>query len=178
MKRDLKPLREKLRNDSRCQRLKTLFQELPLYQVPVDDYLKEIEQIHKGRSIRFLTQSSPRFIEAVVDASLLDQANRSRLTEISMHCYKAESTLGEALDNLKTYLLLAYSADLSFIRTKDERMQILNITLAPFIKFMKEVAKVRAVADMVISDVDKGAWSLKLLVSAYQLKTGRGEQTI
>lgn len=178
MKRELRPLRDKLRNDSRCLRLKTLFQELPLYQIPLEAYMVEIDQVHKGRGIRFLAQSSPRFIESVVDASLQDQANRSRLTEIAMHCYKAENTLSEALTNLKTYLLMAYAADLGFIRTKDERLQVVNMALAPFQAFTAEVAKVRALANMVVEDIDRGAWSLKLLVSAYQLKAGRGEQTI
>lgn len=178
MKRELRPLRDKLRNDSRCMRLKTLFQELPLYQIPLDTYMDEIDQIHKGRGIRFLAQSSPRFIESVVDASLQDQANRSRLTEIAMHCYKAENTLNEALTNLKTYLLMAYAADLGFIRTKDERLQVVNMALAPFQSFMAEVAKVRALANMVIDDVDKAAWSLQRLIAAFNLKAGRGEQTL
>lgn len=178
MKRDLRPLRDKLRSDRRCTRLMTLFQELPIYQLPIDDFLKEIEHIHKARNIRFLSQASPRFIESVVDASIMDQANRSRLVEISMACYKAENTLLEALDPLKTYLAMTYSSDLTFIRTKDERNQLLNMALAPFMKFIGRVQQVRQLSTMVIDDVDKGAWSIKALIAAMQLKSGRGEQTI
>lgn len=178
MKRDLKPIRDKLRLDRRCARLMSLFQELPIYQVPMEAFSKEIEQIHKSRSIRFLTQSSPRFIESVVDASILDQANRSRLTEISMSCYKAENTLTEALDPLRMYLLTAYAEDLKFARTKEERTQIINMALAPFLKFIANTTQVRTLADMVISDIDRGSWSLRLLVNAFQLKAGRGEQTL
>lgn len=178
MKRDLRPLRAKLRADQRCARLMTLFQELPIYQIPTDDLTKEIEQIHKSRSIRFLTQSSPRFIESVVDASLLDQANRSRLTEISMSCFRAENTLNEALEPLRAYLLMTYSSDLTFVRTKEERNQVISMALAPFIKFCSKSSQVRELANLVIADIDKGAWSLRLLVSAFQLKAGRGEQTL
>jgi hypothetical protein len=178
MKRDLKPVRDKLRADKRCQRLYTLFQELPIYQLPIDDLVKEIEQIHSTRSIRFLSQSSPRFIEAVVDASLLDQSNRSRLTEISMKCFKAENTLTEALEPLKSYLLMTYAQDLAFIRTKDERTQVLNMALFPFVKFIGRVQQVRTLANLVVEDIDKGAWSLVRLIDSMKLKHGRGEQTI
>ncbi len=178
MKRDLRPLMERLRSDKRCERLKTLFHELPIYQLPIEDFTKEIEQIHKTRNIRFLTQSSPRFIESVVDASLMDQANRSRLTEIAMACYKAENTLQEALEPLREYLLLSYAADLAFIRTKDERGIVLNMALAPFVKFIFRVTQVKQLAEMVIKDIDQGAYSLQRLVAAMQLKNGRGEQTL
>lgn len=178
MKRDLAPLRTKLRADSRCKRLHSLFQELPIYQLPTDDLLKEVEQIHKTRSIRYLTQSSPRFIEAVVDASIQDQANRSRCAEISMACFKAESTLKDALDPLRDYLLITYSSELSFVRTKDERVRLINMALSPFTKFIERVSLTRNIAQTVMDDIDKGAWSLRLLVSAFQLKNGRGEQTL
>lgn len=178
MSRNLSLLRDKLRADKRCQRLHTLFNELPIYQIGIEGLTKEIEQIHKTRNIRFLSQNTPRFIEAIVDASILDQANRSRMVEISMGCYRAETTLLEALDPLRSYLLLHYAEDFVGIRTKDERLQILNMALSPFLKFVARTTQVRTLANMVIDDVDKGAWSLKLLVSAYQLKIGRGEQTI
>ena len=178
MKRDIGAIRDKLRADKRSSRLRTLFTELPLYQLPIDAHIKEIEQIHKTRGIRVLTQSSPRFIEAVVDASLLDQANRSRLVEISMGCYKAENTLTEALDLLRTHLLMTYAVDLAFVRTKDERNQIVNMALAPFMKFVSRAAQCRELANMVIKDIDQGAYSLQRLIAAFNLKAGRGEQTL
>jgi hypothetical protein len=178
MRRDLRPLRDKLRADKRCARLLTLFHELPMYQLDADSLIKEIEQIHKARAVRFLTQSSPRFIEAVVDASLMDQANRSRLAEISMACYKAESTLNDALVPLKSYLLMTYSADFSGVRTKEERLQIINMALAPFTRFLDRITKTKTLASMVIDDVDKAHWTLRGHIEAMKLKSGRGEQTI
>lgn len=169
MKRDLTPLRDKLRKDARCRRLNKLFQELPLYQVPADDWLSEIERIHKARAIRFLNTSNPRFIESVVDASVRDQADRSRLTEISMQCYKAESTLHEAVDTMRDYLLLTYSSDLAFVRTKEERVKVINLALAPFLRFIERAQRVTNMADLVIKDIDKGSWSLRLLVDSYKL---------
>ena len=178
MAKSLVAIRDKIRADKRCERLMTLFKELPIYQIPIDASLKEIEQIHKTRNIRFLTQSSPKFIESVVDASIMDQANRSRLTELSMACYRAETSLSEALDPLKSYLLLHYAEEFVGIRTKDERNKILEVTLSPFLKFIAKTTQVRNLANMVIEDIDRGAWSLRLLVNAFQLKIGKGEQTL
>ena len=178
MKRDLRPLRDKLRADRRCARLLTLFHELPMYQLDTEALVKEIEQIHKARAVRFLIQSSPRFIEAVVDASIMDQANRSRLAEISMSCYKAESTLNEALVPLKSYLMITYAPDFSGVRTKEERSQIINMALAPFTRFLDRITKTKTLASMVIDDIDRAAWSLRGHIEAMKLKSGRGEQTI
>lgn len=178
MKRDMTSIRDRLRADPRCKRLKTLFSDLPIYKIPTDALIKEIEEIHKTRSIRYLTQNSPRFIESIVDASLRDQAERSRCAEISMQCYKAEATLKDSIDKLRDYLLMTYSSELSFVRTKDERTKVINMALAPFISFLDRVALVRNLCATVIDDVDKGAWTLRLMVQAYQLKAGRGEQTI
>ncbi len=178
MKRDLSGIRDRLREDARCKRLKALFTELPIYQIPTEDLIKEVEQIHKARSIRFLTQASPRFIEAIVDASLMESANRSRCAEISMKCYKAEATLKDALEPLREYLLLTYGPDLSFVRTKDERLQVINMALAPFIKFMNRIALVRGLCDIVVKDIDQGAFTLQRSVAALNMRNGRGEQTI
>src|SRR5574343_56913 len=91
MKRDLKPIREKLRGDRRCQRLLGIFQDSSLYRIAFDALTKEVMDLHRTRAVRFLNRSDGRFIEKVVDASMRDQANRSRLAEISMQCLRASA---------------------------------------------------------------------------------------
>ena len=178
MSSPIRILRDKLRADKRCLRLMTLFQELPIYQIAIDSHLKEIDQIHKARNIRFLTQASPRFIESIVDASIRDTADRSRLVEISMTCYKAETSLQEALEPLRSYLLATYASGFSSIRTIAERNRVLNMALAPFVKFISQTTQIRTLANMVIEDIDKGAFSLQRLIAAMQLKNGRGENAL
>ena len=171
-------LRNKIRADKRVMRLMTLFQELPIYQIPIDSHYKEIEQTHKTRNIRFLSQSSPRFIEAVVDASIRDQADRSRLVEISMACYRAEASLNEALEQLRLYLMHRFANDFAGVRTISERSKVMNMALAPFVKFVAQTTQIRTLANMVVEDIDHGAWSLKGHVEAFKLKAGRGEQQL
>lgn len=177
MKRDLSPIRTKLREDKRCQRLLTIFQESSIYKIAFEELTKEVMDIHKTRSIRFLSRSEGRFIEQIVDASLRDQSNRSRLAEISMQCFRAAASLEEALVPLQEYLIMTYGPEMSFVRTKDERKQLVEMALRPFYKFIGQSKTLRSLTDIVIVDIDKGSWSLKLLISAYELQS-RPEQNI
>lgn len=177
MKRDLKPIRDRLRNDSRCKRLLSIFQDSSIYKIPFDNLHTEVMEIHKTRSIRYLNRNDGRFIEKIVDASLRDQANRSRLSEIAMQCYRAQSSIEEALEPLQEYLIMTYGPEISFVRTKEERKQLVEMALRPFYKFVSQCSTLRNLIEIVVMDIDKAAWSLKLLISAYELHN-RPEQSI
>lgn len=177
MKRDLRPIREKLRNDRRCQRLLGIFNDSAIYRLAFESLTAEVMDIHRTRAVRFLSRNDGRFIEKIVDASLRDQANRSRLAEISMQCFRAQASLEEALTPLQEYLLMTYGPEMSFVRTKDERKQLVEMALRPFYKFISQTQRLRELTDIVISDIDKAAWGLRLLVNAYEL-SNRPEQTI
>lgn len=179
MKRDLRPIREKLRSDKRCQRLLGIFNESAIYKIAFNSLTEEVMDIHKTRSVRFLSRNGNdgRFIEKIVDSSLRDQANRSRLAEISMQCFRAQASLNEALEPLQEYLIMTYGPEMSFVRTKDERKQLVEMALRPFYKFISQCGTLRQLTDIVISDIDKAAWSLKLLVSTYELNN-RPEQSL
>ena len=177
MKRDLRPIRDKIRSDGRCRRLLSIFNESSIYKIAFDDLTKEVLDMHKTRAVRFLSRGDGHFIEKLVDASLRDQASRSRLAEISMHCFRAQSSLMEAVQPLQEYLIMTYGPEMSFVRTKDERKQLVDMALRPFHKFIQQCTTLRSLTDIVIADVDKAAWSLRLMVNAYEL-TNRPEQTI
>lgn len=177
MKRDLRPIREKLREDKRCQRLLGIFNDSSIYKIAFSELTNEVMDIHKSRPVRFLSRNDGRFIEKIVDASLRDQANRSRLAEISMQCYRAEASLIEALQPLQEYLIITYGPEMSFVRTKEERKQLVEMALRPFYKFISHSKTLRTLTDIVIADCDKAAWSLKLLISAYELQN-RPEHTV
>ena len=177
MKRDLKPIRERLKSDARCKRLLAIFQESSIYKIPFEKLTNEVMEIHKTRSVRFLSRHEGHFIEKIVDASLRDQANRSRLSEIAMTCYRAQASLEEALEPLQEYLIMTYGPEISFVRTKEERKQLVEMALRPFYKFVSQCSTLRNLIEIVVVDIDKAAWSLKLLISAYELHN-RPEQSI
>lgn len=169
MKRDLDPLKEKLRKDSRVRRLAKAFDELPLYRIPVKDLLKEVETIHKTRSVRYLSTNNPKFLEKIVDASVHDQSQRSRLTEISAQCMVAKASLEDALDPMREYLLIAYASDLTFLRTKDERRAFIDMALSTFNRFLNRITTLSNVCELIVKDIDKAAFSLRLQLDSFKI---------
>jgi hypothetical protein len=177
MKRDISSIVKEIKSDKRYKRLEAHLAELPLYQIPTDKYLTEIENLHKSRNVRYLSAGQPKFIESLVEASLKEQATRSRLVEISVTCLKAIRALERATENLSDYCLLTYSDIIKFARTKDERVRIINLVLRPFHKFLNEVETLKATCDLVIQDIDKSGYGLKLVVDAHIAAT-RPERNI
>ncbi len=165
-----------LRNDKRYKRLLSQFNTLPVFNIPVETLVEEITQIHEMRAIRRLDASQPGFIDAVVNANTHDQAQRSRLTAISMRCIHVTSKLKLALDNLRNYYLLEYSDHLRQFRTKEERALVMRIALKKFHTYIDQVAYVRELALQVVSDVDKGGYSLKTTVEALKVHVHREVQ--
>lgn len=178
MKRDLTKVIDKLKSDKRVERLFTMFDELPVYKLPIKQLKAEIETIHSVRASRFLNQHDPKFLEKIIDASIDDSSKRSRLVEISLQCFKSGNSMSEALEKMRRYLLMTYSDDIYFARTKDERLHIVDTVLEPLFRFVAQTQAISKMADMVISDIDKTGYSLKLNVEAYKIHFGRKEQML
>jgi hypothetical protein len=58
VRKDIPALTKSLRKDARYQRLKESFQTLPLFNMPVDQYHKDLDLYHKSRPIRNLNPTS------------------------------------------------------------------------------------------------------------------------
>lgn len=177
MQVSLSSLVKSIQADARFRRLVNLFEESPLYKIPFKQLHEEIESLHRTRPVRILNRDDPRFIEKIVDASIRDQSYRSRLTEISVQCYRSASSLQDALDAMRSHILFTFSSQMKVIRTKDERLQVIDLAMAPLLKHVRQCDRLKTTAEMVIGDIDKAAWSLKLLVSSYELHS-RPEQRI
>lgn len=168
---NLRPIVSVLKKDSRYKRLKETFNSIPIFRMPVDQYIKEVESIHKLREIRRLNTSDPSFIDKVIKANVSDQGHRSRLTEIQMGCIKYISTLQNAIDSLRQHLLLTYSTELRSLKTKEERLGVVNIALRTFIRAIENVMQLKELSQLVVFDIDKASWSLRLTVDAIKSTT-------
>ena len=75
-------------NDKRFKKLKKAFNELPEYNLNVDEIEEELTSLHESRTVRRLRNrlSEPKFIDETVKALLKDQEVRSRITEIRVSC--------------------------------------------------------------------------------------------
>lgn len=169
MRADLSGIVKSMKRDDRYRRLRQLFADMPLYKIPTQDLVDEILRIHSVRGVRFLTTSDAKFFDRVIDASIQDQANRSRLSEILMQCVRARGTLDNALSPLREYLLIRYANEITFLRTKDERVRVVNMALASFQRFLDKVDIVEQQARIVVEDIDKASFSLKRIIEAYTL---------
>lgn len=171
---DYQKLTKTLLNDKRVQRLKAAFDELPEYNLPLKALRDEAEMIHKIRKTRFLNASDPNFSTHVVEALLLDQQHRARLTEMLMSCISVTRNLGHAIDNLEGYLLMQYSSEISCIRTKQERVDFIkHVILKDCVRYIQKVSMLKEILDVVILDIDKAGFMYKNLISAVETATGR-----
>ncbi len=175
--RSLKPLIQAMKKDPKYKRLRGSFDTLPVYQLPTDTLITEVETQHKLREIRRLNSADPGFVDALIKANTNDQAIRGRVTEIVMACVKATSSLDDAVEALRYHLLMTFTDELKSFRTKDERVQVVNMVLMPFTKYTQKIAVLKEVAQLVVSDIDKGAWALRSSIEALKLHVSR-EQNI
>ncbi len=173
VKRSLTMIVKEMRKDERYKRLRGSFDSLPMYQLPVDDYVKEVETLHQMRLIRRLNSTEPKFVDELIKANTNDQSIRGRLTEIVMQCVKASSSLSDAVDAMRYHLLISYGDELKSIRTKEERVQIVNMALITFTKYTQKIDVLKEMAQMVVVDIDKGAWALRSSIEALKLHTNR-----
>lgn len=158
-----------LKKDSRFRRLNDAFNELPIYRIPIDNLLDEIEHLHKTRPVRTLNPEDGKFVDRAISACVRDQSIRSRCAEINVMCIKARSSLEKATTKLREYMLIRYSSDISMFRTKEERVIVINTAMSTFLQFIHRVSTIEACTAVIIEDIDKAAWMFKGIVSAYGL---------
>ncbi len=176
VRKEIKELVRFLRRDERYRRLKNLFDTSPIYRLSIEQLGEEVMALHKTRPIRRLNAMDPKIVDSVVNALTTDQSNRSRLTEISITCMSAQTSLQQAIDSLRYHLVSTYQDELRQFRTKDERMMVIDMTFTQFERYITKVSILKAKADQVIVDIDKGGWALRTLADVLKIHHGREMQ--
>lgn len=169
VKVDVKEIVSNIKDDRKFLRLKKIFSTHETYKLSTDKLLEEIKSCHQIRKVRRLNVTDTNFVDNLIDASLLDQAQRSRLTEILIQCVRAQTSLEQALESLKFHLLTTFSSSLTSFRTKEERQQVIQLALKEFSRFLADVDIVKQAATLVITDIDKASYALKNSITAIQL---------
>lgn len=162
-----------LHRDKRYKRLLDTFNTASLYNIPREKLIAELKDIHSLREVRRLNVRDPEYVDKLLNANAHDQAQRSRCTEILMSCVHVTEQLNRALSALKDHLLLEYSDQLRQFRTKEERMQVLNIALRKFTRFLDNIKVLHALTELVIGDIDKAAWAMRASIEALKITRGR-----
>ena len=173
MKVSVKSVLTTLRSDKRYKRLLESFDTSPAFRIPKESLAEEIKVIHELREIRRLNTNDAAFVDKVIKANTHDQAQRSRLVEIIVVCTRISNKLTEAIEALKQHYMLEYVDHLRQFRTKEERNLVLNMALRKFIRFVNEVESLKEMANIVVLDIDKAAWSLKNTIEALKISSAR-----
>lgn len=171
-----KTIVELIRKDRRYKRLLKTFESAAIYNIPCERLIGELKDIHSLREVRRLNIRDADYVDKLLNANSHDQAQRSRCTEILVSCLEVTEKLNRALAALKDHLMLEFSDHLRPLRTKEERLMVLNLALRKFSRFLENVAVVKGIADLVISDIDKAGWSLRASLDA--LKITRKTETV
>jgi hypothetical protein len=158
-----------LKSDSKYKRLYTTFSTHENFTLPLEDFYEELRTGHKLRKVRKLNSTDPNFVDKLITAVLNDQSLRSRTTEILIQCSRSHALMEEAVTKLRYHLLLSYGEELVGFRTKEERLQIVNMALSPFNTFLSEASTLKESCLLLTADIDKAAWALKSLVEAFKI---------
>lgn len=171
--RDLSGILKAMRKDKKYKRLKESFDTVPLYQMPIEKLANEIETLHKMRLIRILNVEDAKFVDNIIKANTQDQSVRGRLTEIMMMGVRVSVKLNRALETLRFHLLITFTDELKSYRTKEERVQIVNMVLAPFERYIADVTMLRESATLCVKDIDQGNFSLDKTLRSLEMHTAR-----
>ncbi len=162
-----------IKGDSKFKRLSKAFADSPIYNIPRERMLDEIKEIHELRESRRLNRRDPDFVDKLVEANIRDMASRSRLTAIIATCAETSDKLTLACKSLKQHMLLTYPEHLRQYRTKEERILILDMAMRKYLNYVDQVNSIKEIAILVVNDIDKAAWSLKLIVETLKITSGR-----
>ena len=131
--------------------------------------IKEIAELRTKTSVRF-KQSTLETIRGVLTENLEAQAYRTRLSEICLACKRVIAHVNKACKNMKTRIHLNYSEEIkTFGRSKEDRELISNTALRFAYDFVYDLESLIEMAQLIISDIDKQHFSLKLTKEALEL---------
>lgn len=176
MKTSTKLVVNRLRDDKKYKRLEETFNTVALFNLPREELMKELKSIHDLREIRRLSTRDPDFLDKLINANTHDQAARSRCTAIVMECTHVIARLTTAVEALRQHFLLEHAEHLRQFRTVAERSMVMSVALKKYVKYIDDVSYLKEVAQLVISDIDKGAWSLRNSIEAMKIHSQREVQ--
>ncbi len=165
-----KMLKAEIKKDARYIRLQEAFENLAEYQLPLEEMHKEILTTHKTRSIRRLNTRANDFIDKVIEAAAGDINARGRLTEIMVAALKASRSLKLAIETLSDYIVSKYGDKLRRVAsTKGERDKFIEGILRQFINYTAKTDCLREAAVLVITDIDKDGYGLRIIVDTMRI---------
>lgn len=140
-----------------------------------DNYITEIQNLHKARQTRLLNSMSSITGKRLGEASMRDQSVRSRCVEICMQLVSVRRLLAQGIDSVRNYILSEYNeemVDLGF-STVASRNQVVENYLSKHYGRLSGIDTIVEIADLVIKDCDQAGFSLKRATDALAIAMTR-----
>lgn len=167
-------LDKKLNKDPKYQKFRLLVDKNK-FSIDSTEITKELKTLHVTRIVRSL---DPKNLindnqSNLINASIQNQAIRSRVVEIKMECYTKYNLLDNYVSKLKDYLISQYNDDFKELKTIKEKQGYLSNFFSGETTMLNEINTVIEICDILIEDLDKSAWSIKALVELLDLTVKR-----
>lgn len=158
--------RTDLQNDKRIQVLEKM-----ILNHKLDVYSEEALKIHSVRLARYLLPNLS--LSDLQKAAVNESSYRSRLVEILMTVKTFSSALGDYMDSMESYLFKKYPDLYEGLRYKTDRGLVTAKLLRKYNKVYAEASTLEENIEAIITDIDKKAFTLRLLMDTIQLATQR-----
>jgi hypothetical protein len=136
------------------------------------DEIRDVAELRTKTSLAFCAKQE--LLKKLMEENLKAQAYRSRLSEICVQSSRITVKLGMACEKLSDYVNVTYADEIrSLGRTKEERSVVVNSLLRSAYDFISSLESVVEMAEIVIADIDKQHYSLKLTLDALNLHVNK-----
>lgn len=156
-----------LKEDAKFKQYKRIVKEIER-SVDIEKLTTEINRLHSGRKSRNLHGKSPTG-DSLMEASLQDSSNRSRMAEIRVEAFRQQSMLEEAIAAVKRHLMNEYRESFSGLRTKGERLGYVEQFLTRGLRLNANLENFMERVDFLIKDIDQTGFSLRNSINVLEI---------
>lgn len=160
-----------LKEDAKFKQYRRIVKEIER-SVDIEKLTTEVNRLHSGRKSRNLHGKTPSG-ESLMEASLQDSSNRSRMAEIRVETYRQQSMLEEAISAIKRHLMNEYRESFSGLRTKGERVAYVEQFLNRGLLLNSKLENFMERIDFLIKDIDQTGFSLRNAINVLEIVYSR-----
>lgn len=176
-KERVKNVRRSIKKSKRYIKLRTAFEDLPQYSLPLDAWRKELKLNHSLREVSKLDPTHPNFGKKLQIAVVREQSTRSRCAEMLVSCTLVKKSLSKTLKHFEDWVLMEYAMELKVYSTVKERQRLVELIIRPFKVYLENAEEVADELKIYIEDIDKAGYVVKSLVDTWTVITQNEAKT-
>jgi len=161
---DLSRIRLKVKDDPRYKKIRKLFKHEDLFQLPLAEYSREVDDLFAMRKVRSINIGSQDALNKLAESIVQDQSYRSRMTEILAIISNSHKTLEDLLSRFQDYITVSYGNDLKAVGAAKERERAVKNIMAEYYRYCDNLSTLISKIDLYVKDIDKAGYAFKSLV--------------